>query len=97
MTGRFFSILALVLFLLIPVQAGYAQTGGPTPGVAVRTQSEAAQADPSNDPSAWKRILDSTSQALSRQGVTDAELDGLFDETGRIREAANSEAQGLQD
>ena len=96
MAERFLSVLILVFFLLFPVTAGYAQTGGPVSRDIIPVQTETSPANPSSDPSAWIRILDSTSQALSREGVTDTELDRLFDETGKIREAANAEAQKLQ-
>ena len=49
-----------------------------------------------SDPVAWKRILDTTEQAISRDGVTDQELDRLFDETGDLRLQASVVAENTQ-
>ncbi|MEM7216355.1 MAG: mechanosensitive ion channel domain-containing protein [Pseudomonadota bacterium] len=96
MAARFFSILILAFALAFPAVA-HAQSVITSPSTTnASSQAQGEPANPFGDPSAWIRILDTTEQAVAREGVTDAELDRLFDETGSLRQAANVEAQDLQ-
>ncbi|MEM7068395.1 MAG: DUF3772 domain-containing protein, partial [Pseudomonadota bacterium] len=101
MIRPFQSLIVVLLFALVSFAVpAIAQTNSAVATNASQQQVEAEKAqehpDPLNDPTSWARILDTTEQAISRDGVTDGELDRLFDETGDLRIHALETSQGLE-
>ncbi len=94
MVQRFLLLCFLCLFLGLSVAKAEEEAADPVAASGNQTDVQTSQSD--SDPLAWKRILDTTEQAISRQGVTDQELDRLFDETVGLRLEANAEAQEAQ-
>ncbi|MEM9330504.1 MAG: mechanosensitive ion channel domain-containing protein [Pseudomonadota bacterium] len=87
MAVRFLLIVFFVFAVALPTSVSAQSTNG---------GAQSGQTNAFVDPTAWLRILDSTERAVSREGVTDKELDRLFDETNSLRQAANSEVESLQ-
>jgi len=91
-----FATLLLVVFFATASTAVWAQSN--TTGTASDTASQATAeaAAPLDDPSAWQRIFETTEQAITRDGLTDQDLNRLFDEMGTIRERALERIKALQ-
>ena len=80
--------------------------GSVSPGIAqntsVNTSTEVIEGDVSlvdeeqRLSSSWSGILDTTTQALSRQGVTNDQLDGFFKEAASIIKEANEQITKLE-
>lgn len=95
MAVRFFPLIVFLFALLVPVGL-HAQPTINTKGDGGEVVAAGQGVNPDSDPTAWIRILDSTEQAISRDGVTDSDLDRLFDESGSVRDSAAVEIQKLQ-
>ena len=84
------------VFLLIAatgVQA-FAQQAGQTEAAPSTAQAQAPE-EIQADPSEWIGLLDSITQALDREGLTAAQLDGFIDEATKIRDLAIAEERKL--
>ncbi|MEO0328692.1 MAG: mechanosensitive ion channel domain-containing protein [Pseudomonadota bacterium] len=89
-------IIALAfLAVMFSWQFAYAEVSN-LPGTPIKNLRAPAASSPLSDPVAWAGILDTTEQAVSREGVTETDLDRLFVDTGLLRDAAQREVQRLQ-
>lgn len=95
MTFRIFAAFVILWLGVLTPQVS-AQNFPSSAPVATSDQGASAKTNPFNDPAAWPQILETTEQAIAREGVTDKDLDRLFDETATIREAALERWRKLQ-
>ncbi len=68
----------------------------PPPANVTSQQYVTTPRSPFSDPSAWSKILDSTEQAISRNGVRNADLNRLLGETDQVRTSALEQIKLLQ-
>ena len=91
------SILVLSCLLWSASQSASAQTAPSSgSGSGTNLSTGPASVQTTDNPIAWSRILDTTERAIARDGITDGDLDMLFDEIGDLREAASARSRVLQ-
>jgi len=85
-------LLALLLFggIFFTANASLAQEAT---NVTTTANSNGTVSQEPAAPATWRAILERVSQALSREGLTDIELDGLLNETSNVENEASVRAQ----
>jgi len=91
---RFLKLIYTALFICLFISIGPATA-------QLKTQSEdAVNAEVASgdlpDPSSWKGILDSLSQAIERDGVLNAEFDGFLKDVNDVSKSAQAEISRLE-
>lgn len=91
---RFLKLIYTALFICLFISIGPATA-------QLKTQSEdavSAEVTESDlpDPSSWKGILDSLSQAIERDGVLNAEFDGFLKDVNDVSKSAQAEISRLE-
>lgn len=85
---RLVALLLSIVFFLVPI--AYAQESPATGNLDLQVvQNEA----PPSESATWRAILDRITQALSRQGLADAELDELVEEAAEVEQNAGAQVK----
>ena len=94
---RYLFLILLSAFIFASGSVGEPAYAQSSPSTTASAADGEVPPDPVEvDLASWSGILDSISQGLKREGLTQKELDKFFDEAGRIRTLATAEIAKIQ-
>ena len=95
---NFTAFFALSFFVLIVTLHGlHPATAQSNNSVSTNSPVSQTSSEAEIDPATWNGVLDSADQALSREGLTDRDLDKLLRETQRVEREAQIQISNEQD